>query len=192
MNEHVHNILLVGVGGQGIIRASDILSLVLMNAGYDVKKSEVHGMAQRGGCVSSHVRFGKKVYSPLTKKGGIDILLSFEKMEALRYLEYLKPDGKVIINNHEVLPPSVNLGEEDYPGDAIKIVESCFKDVKVINASEMARNAGNARMANTIVLGLLSTYLDVAPAIWEAVLRESFPEKILTGNLAAFKLGSDA
>jgi len=192
MNNEVKSILLVGVGGEGVIRASDILSAAMLKAGYDVKKSEVHGMAQRGGCVSSHVRFGKKVYSPLTKKGAIDILLSFEKMETLRYLEYLKPNGKVIINNHEVLPPSVNLGEEDYPGDALTIVRSCFTDVKVIDASEMARKAGNARMANTIVLGLLSTYLDVAPAIWEEVLRESFPEKILTGNLAAFKLGSDA
>jgi indolepyruvate ferredoxin oxidoreductase beta subunit len=191
-NDDVKSILLVGVGGEGVIRASDILSAAMLKAGYDVKKSEVHGMAQRGGCVSSHVRFGKKVFSPLTKMGDVDILLSFEKMETLRYLEYLKPDGKVIINNNEVLPPSVNLGEEDYPEDAIKIVESCFTAVKVIDASEMARNAGNARMANTIVLGLLSTYLDVAPAIWEEVLRESFPEKILSGNLAAFKLGSNA
>lgn len=192
MNNEVKSILLVGVGGEGVIRASDILSAAMLKAGYDVKKSEVHGMAQRGGCVSSHVRFGKKVYSPLTKMGDVDILLSFEKMETLRYLEYLKPEGKVIINNNEVLPPSVNLGEEDYPEDALGIVESCFADVKVIDASEMARKSGNARMANTIVLGLLSTYLDVAPEIWVEVLRESFPEKIISGNLAAFKLGSNA
>jgi indolepyruvate ferredoxin oxidoreductase beta subunit len=192
MNNEVKSILLVGVGGEGVIRASDILSAAMLKAGYDVKKSEVHGMAQRGGCVSSHVRFGKKVYSPLAKKADVDILLSFEKMETLRYLEYLKPEGRVIINNNEVLPPSVNLGEERYPEDVLKVVTSCFTDVKVIDASEMARKAGNARMANTIVLGLLSTYLDVAPAIWEEVLSESFPKKVLSGNLAAFKLGSTA
>ena len=192
MNNEVKSILLVGVGGEGVIRASDILSTAMLKAGYDVKKSEVHGMAQRGGCVSSHVRFGKKVFSPLTKKGDVDILVSFEKMETLRYLEYLKPEGKVIINNNKVLPPSVNLGEERYPEDVLDIVKSCFADVKVIDASEMARNAGNARMANTIVLGLLSTYLDVATAIWEEVLRDSFPERIVSGNIDAFKLGSNA
>ncbi len=115
MDNSVISILLVGVGGQGIIRASDILSVALMNAGYDVKKSEVHGMAQRGGCVSSHVRFGNKVYSPLSKKGDVDILMSFEKMETLRYLDYLKKDGTVIINNEEIYPPAVNLGEAPYP-----------------------------------------------------------------------------
>jgi len=192
MNNEVKSILLVGVGGEGVIRASDILSSVMLKAGYDVKKSEVHGMAQRGGCVSSHVRFGKKVFSPLTKKGDVDILVSFEKMETLRYLEYLKPEGKVIINNNEVFPPSVNLGEENYPEDSLDIVNTCFADVKVVDASEMARKAGNVRMANTIVLGLLSTYIDVAASIWEEVLGDSFQEKIISGNLAAFKLGSNA
>ena len=192
MNNEVKSILLVGVGGEGVIRASDILSSVMLKAGYDVKKSEVHGMAQRGGCVSSHVRFGKKVFSPLTKKGDVDILVSFEKMETLRYLEYLKPEGKVIINNNEVFPPSVNLGEENYPEDSLDIVNTCFADVKVVDASEMARKAGNVRMANTIVLGLLSTYIDVASSIWEEVLGDSFQEKIISGNLAAFKLGSNA
>jgi indolepyruvate ferredoxin oxidoreductase beta subunit len=192
MNNEVKSILLVGVGGEGVIRASDILSSVMLKAGYDVKKSEVHGMAQRGGCVSSHVRFGEKVFSPLTKKGDVDILVSFEKMETLRYLEYLKPEGKVIINNNEVFPPSVNLGEESYPEDSLDVVNTCFADVKVVDASEMAREAGNVRMANTIVLGLLSTYLDVEASIWEEVLGDSFPEKIVSANLAAFKLGSNA
>lgn len=192
MNSDVKNILLVGVGGEGVIRASDILSAVMMNAGYDVKKSEVHGMAQRGGCVSSHVRFGKKVYSPLSKKGDVDILVSFEKMETLRYLEYLKPEGKVIINNNEVLPPSVNLGEEKYPEDALDTVQSCFDDVRVVNASEIALEAGNVRMANTVILGTLSAYLDVDKSVWEEVLRASFPEKLISGNIAAFELGSTA
>ncbi len=191
-NSTVKSILLVGVGGEGVIRASDILSAAMLKAGYDVKKSEVHGMAQRGGCVSSHVRFGEKVFSPLAKKGDVDILVSFEKMETLRYLDYLKPDGTVIINNNEVFPPSVNLGEEQYPEDALDVVTSIFSNVKVVSASEMAMEAGNVRMANTIVLGLLSTYLDVAASIWEEVLRDSFPERIIAGNLAAFQLGSNA
>ncbi|TFG90043.1 MAG: indolepyruvate oxidoreductase subunit beta [Syntrophobacterales bacterium] len=189
MNKSVQSVLLVGVGGQGIIRASDILSAVMMKAGFDVKKSEVHGMAQRGGCVSSHVRFGAKVYSPLAKKGDIDVLVSFEKLETLRYLDYLKPDGKVIINDEEIYPPSVNLGDEPYPADAIDFIKKHFKDVKVVDATEMALRSGDRRMANTVILGVLSSYLDIEHCVWEEVLEESFPKKIVNGNKEAFKLG---
>ena len=189
MNKSVQSVLLVGVGGQGIIRASDILSAVMMKAGFDVKKSEVHGMAQRGGCVSSHVRFGPKVYSPLAKKGNVDILVSFEKLETLRYLEYLKADGKVIINDEEVYPPSVNLGDEPYPEDAVDFIKQHFTDVKVVDATEMALRSGDRRMANTVILGVLSSYLDIGSDMWEGVLAESFPSKILNGNKKAFQLG---
>lgn len=192
MSESVRSVLLVGVGGHGVIRASDILSAVMMSAGFDVKKSEVHGMAQRGGCVSSHVRFGRKVYSPLTRKGDVDVLVSFEKLETLRYLEYLKSDGKVIINNEEVYPPSVNLGEIEYPGDAIDFVKKHFKDVKVVDATAMALRSGDRRMVNTVVLGVLSSYLDIEPGVWENVLQESFPPKILRGNIEAFRSGRGA
>lgn len=189
MNKAVQSVLLVGVGGQGIIRASDILSAVMMKAGFDVKKSEVHGMAQRGGCVSSHVRFGPKVYSPLAKKGDVDVLVSFEKLETLRYLEYLKADGKVIINDEEVYPPSVNLGDEPYPDDAVDFIKQHFTDVKVVDATEMALRSGDRRMANTVILGVLSSYLDIGDDVWEEVLEESFPAKILNGNKKAFQLG---
>ncbi|MCD6486364.1 MAG: indolepyruvate oxidoreductase subunit beta [Syntrophobacterales bacterium] len=189
MNESVRSVLLVGVGGQGTIMASDILSAVMINAGFDVKKSEVHGMAQRGGSVSSHVRFGPKVYSPLAGKGDVSILVSFEKLETLRYLEYLKPDGKVIINNEEIYPPSVNLGEALYPGDAIDFIKNHFKDVKVVDATAMALRSGDKRMANTVILGVLSSCLDIEVDIWEDVLKESFPSKILEGNINAFSLG---
>ena len=189
MSEPVRSVLLVGVGGQGIIRASDILSAVMMSAGFDVKKSEVHGMAQRGGCVSSHVRFGSKVYSPLAKKGDVDVLVSFEKLETLRYLEYLKADGKVIINDEEVYPPSVNLGESLYPVDAVDFVKEHFKDVKVVDAPGMALRSGDRRMANTVILGVLSSYLDIDPGVWEDVLRKSFPPKVRVGNRDAFRLG---
>jgi indolepyruvate ferredoxin oxidoreductase beta subunit len=189
MNKSVQSVLLVGVGGQGIIRASDILSAVMMRAGFDVKKSEVHGMAQRGGCVSSHVRFGSKVYSPLAKKGEVDVLVSFEKLETLRYLDYLTADGKVIINDEEIYPPSVNLGEEPYPVDAIEFIRNHFKDVKVVDATEIALRSGDRRMANTVILGVLSSYLDIEYGVWGDVLKDSFPPKILEGNKEAFELG---
>jgi len=189
MSESVRSVLLVGVGGQGTIMASDILSAVMISAGFDAKKSEVHGMAQRGGCVSSHVRFGRKVYSPLAGKGDVDVLVSFEKLETLRYLEYLKPDGKVIINNEEIYPPSVNLGDTAYPGDAIDFVKKHFKDVKVVDATGMALRSGDKRMANTVILGVLSSYVDIEVGIWEDVLKKKFPPKILEANINAFRLG---
>jgi indolepyruvate ferredoxin oxidoreductase beta subunit len=189
MNRSVKSVLMVGVGGQGIIRASDILSAVMIEAGFDVKKSEVHGMAQRGGCVSSYVRFGEKVYSPLARKGDVDLLVSFEKLETLRYLDYLKPDGKVIVNDEEVYPPSVNLGEEAYPDDAISYIKQFFTDVTVIDATEIAFRSGDRRMANTVILGVLASHLDIDKKVWETVLEKSFPPKLLEGNKQAFARG---
>jgi len=110
-NSKVKSILFAGVGGQGILRASDILCMVMMEAGFDVKKSEVHGMAQRGGCVTSHVRYGEKVFSPLAETGSIQTLVSFEKMEALRYLKFLREDASIILNTEEIYPPAVNMGD---------------------------------------------------------------------------------
>lgn len=193
MANTTQSILLAGVGGQGILRASDILSLVLMEAGFDAKKSEVHGMAQRGGCVTSHVRYGTKVYSPIAKKKDINILVSFEKIESLRYLDYLKPDGKVIVNVVEIYPPSVNLGETQYPSDIINILKEHVKEVKVLNATEMALKAGNPRTANIVLLGALASYMtDINSECWERVLRKSFPEKVLKANLEAFELGRNS
>ncbi len=192
MNNSTHSILLAGVGGQGILRASDILSLVMIEAGYDARKSEVHGMAQRGGSVTSHVRYGKKVYSPIAKKGDVDILVSFEKLETLRYLDFLKPEGKVIINDEEIYPPSVNLGEAEYPENVVDSVKTYFNDIKLVNASEMASKAGNIRTVNTAILGVLSLYLDIGTDLWENVLRKSFPEKIFKQNLNAFNSGRNA
>jgi len=192
MDNTTHSILLAGVGGQGILRASDILSLVMIEAGYDARKSEVHGMAQRGGSVTSHVRYGKKVYSPIAKKGDVDILVSFEKLETLRYLDFLKPEGKVIINDEEIYPLSVNLGEAEYPENVVDSVKTYFKDIKVVNASEMASKAGNIRTVNTAILGVLSLYLDIGTDLWENVLRKSFPEKIFKQNLNAFNSGRNA
>jgi indolepyruvate ferredoxin oxidoreductase beta subunit len=192
MSNATKSILLAGVGGQGILRASDILSQVMIEAGYDVKKSEVHGMAQRGGCVTSHVRYGKKVYSPIAKMADVDILLSFEKLETLRYLNFMKQDGTIIINNTEIYPPSVNLGEAQYPRNIVEEVTSHFNDVRVINASDIAYQAGNMRTVNTAMLGALSVKLTIDIKIWEAVLHIAFPDKVFKENLDAFNLGRNA
>ena len=189
MMDGVKSILLAGVGGQGIIRASDVLCLVMMAAGFDVKKSEVHGMAQRGGCVTSHVRYGKKVYSPLAKKGDVAILVSFEKLETLRYLDYVEPRGTVIINTEELYPPSVNLGQAFYPERIAEIVRQRFANVRVVSAAEIAVRAGNARAANTALLGVLSSCLAIPLDIWEGVLREQFSGDAARQNLDAFHIG---
>jgi indolepyruvate ferredoxin oxidoreductase beta subunit len=160
-----------------------------MASGLDVKKSEVHGMAQRGGCVTSHVRYGQKVYSPIAKKGDVDILVSFEKLEALRYLDYLKPQATIIINEEEIYPPSVNFGDAKYPENIYDRVSLHFKTVKMINALDLARKAGNIRAVNTVLLGVLSTFLDLKSDLWEEVLQKAFPSKSLEANLKAFNLG---
>ena len=125
----------------------------------------------------------------MARDGDVDILVSFEKLETLRYLESLKTGGKVIINNEEVYPPSVNLGDDLYPSDAIDFIKKYFKDVKVVDATAMALRSGDKRMVNTVILGVLSSYLDIKTSVWENVLEESFPPKILKGNIEAFKLG---
>jgi indolepyruvate ferredoxin oxidoreductase beta subunit len=191
-SSHTKSILLAGVGGQGILRASDVLCEVMIEVGLDTKKSEVHGMAQRGGCVTSHVRYGEKVYSPIAKKSDVDILLSFEKLESLRYLDFIKPDGTIIINDIEIYPPSVNSGDASYPQNIIDLVRNTFEKVKLINARDIAVQAGNVRTENIALLGVLSQYLSIDMAVWEKVLRASFPEKVVESNLNAFRLGRAA
>jgi len=192
MKKKVRNILLAGVGGQGILRASDICCEVMMEAGYDAKKSEVHGMAQRGGCVTSHVCFGDKVYSPLAKKGDVEILVAFEKLETLRYLDFLTPDGIVIINEEQLNPPVVNLGDALYPDQILEKVKKLFKTVHYVHASELAAKAGNPRAANTVVLGALASHLSFEDALWEKALKASFPPKLVEANIRAFHLGKKA
>ncbi len=189
MNNSGKSILLAGVGGQGIIRASDIMSSVIMEAGYDVKKSEVHGMAQRGGCVSSHIRYSDKVFSPLSMKGGVDLLISFEKLETLRYLDYLAPEGIIIINDEEIYPPSVNMGEGEYPSNVTETINEYFTDVTVVSASSLAEKAGDKRMTNTVMLGALSVHLPFDPNIWEEVLKRTFSGKMSEMNISAFGMG---
>jgi indolepyruvate ferredoxin oxidoreductase beta subunit len=188
----VKSILLAGVGGQGILRASDIMCMAMMEAGLDVRKSEVHGMAQRGGCVTSHVRYGSKVYSPLAKSGSVDIIVSFEKMETVRYLDYLTKDAVVIVNSEEIYPPAVNLGDAVYPVDIIPHLREKHSTLKEVNAVDLALKAGNVKAANVVLLGLTSIFLEIKEAIWEEVIKKSFPEKLVKINLAAFQMGRTA
>ena len=188
----VKNILFAGVGGQGILRASDIICEVIMEAGFDVKKSEVHGMAQRGGCVTSHVRYGKKVYSPLAEPGSIQTLVSFEKMESLRYLSFLRKDAAIVVNTEEVYPPAVNMGESPYPDDAVEFLQNNYKTVISFDASKLAQKAGNIKTANVILLGALSNHMNIDKSIWERVIKKSFPEKLIKVNLEAFQMGIPA
>ena len=187
----VKSVLLAGVGGQGVLRASDIMCMAIMEAGLDVKKSEVHGMAQRGGCVTSHVRYGRKVYSPLAKPGSIDILVAFEKMESLRYLNYLTADAALIVNSEEIYPPAVNFGDAQYPDDAVSFLKDKFKSVKEIDATALAMKAGNIKAANVVLLGAISNLMDVPISTWENVIKKSFPEKLVKVNLTAFQMGRD-
>jgi indolepyruvate ferredoxin oxidoreductase beta subunit len=188
----VKSILLAGVGGQGILRASDIMCMALMEAGFDVKKSEVHGMAQRGGCVTSHVRYGKKVYSPLAKLESIDILISFETMETLRYLNYLSKDASLIVNSEKIYPPAVNMGNFPYPIDTIMYLQKRYKNVKEIDAVQLAQKAGSIKAANVVLLGAVSSLISINSTIWKSVIRKSFPEKLINLNLNAFQMGINA
>ncbi len=187
--DKIYNVLIVGVGGQGIILASDVLGRVAARHGYDVKKNEIHGMAQRGGSVSSHVRFGKKVSSPIIKLGEADVLLSFEQIETLRYFQFLSKDGQVILNDQKILPPAVFTGQQEYPAGIIeKIKEKAPKSV-IVNGVEVAQKVGNAKAVNVILLGVLSKYLDIPVNTYEEVLRESLKPKLVDLNLRAFNEG---
>ncbi|MGC8604872.1 MAG: indolepyruvate oxidoreductase subunit beta [Desulfomonilaceae bacterium] len=187
--DRVYNVLIVGVGGQGIILASDVLGRVAAKHGYDVKKNEIHGMAQRGGSVSSHVRFGKVVNSPIIKMGEADVLLSFEQIETVRYFPFLSENGQVIVNDQKILPPAVFTGQQEYPSNVLdKIKEKAPKTV-IIDGPTVARNIGNPKVLNVVFLGILSKFLDIPAEIYEQTLRESLKPKLLDVNLRAFNEG---
>lgn len=185
----VTNILMVGVGGQGTLLASEILSEVLMQAGYDVKKAEVHGMAQRGGSVVSHVRFGEKVYSPIIPEGEVDVLFGFELLETYRYLPLVKKSGTVVVNNLRIAPPSVALGVNAYPDDIHKKMKDCIDAIHVVDGLQLAEQAGNAKTVNTVLLGVISNTLEPSHAQWIDAIKSLVPERFLAVNLKAFELG---
>ena len=193
-NEGTVNIFLSGVGGQGTILASNILGQVLLDAGYEVKKAEVHGMAQRGGDVTTHFRYGKKVYSPLIREGDADYLVSFELLEALRYINWVKPGGKVILNNHTILPPSVNLGKMTYPSDVEETFKRHFREnVWIVNGREIAKKLGNIQVANVVLIGALSNFFpDLNADRWIDVIKGILPPKLHDINVQAFCEGQRA
>lgn len=189
--EKVKNILLVGVGGQGTILASKILSTALVDAGYDVKMSEVHGMAQRGGSVTTQVRYGERVESPIIGKGDADILVSFELMETLRWMDYLKKDGKVVVNDYKMPSVPILTGEADYPQGIKEEIESTV-DSTIINAFGLARELGNPKAQNVILLGALVKSMKLEGLDWETAIRESVKDKFVELNLKALKRGMDS
>ncbi|HBA88905.1 MAG TPA: indolepyruvate oxidoreductase subunit beta [Geobacter sp.] len=189
MSDKITNILLVGVGGQGILLAAEILSETFMLAGFDVKKSEIHGMSQRGGSVVSHVRYGKQVFSPMVPEGEGDILFGFELMESYRYLSLLRPGGTVVVNDLCIAPPAVLNGQEKYPeGLAAKITQR-FPDSLLVDGQKLAVEAGNARAANTVLLGAVSKRLDIEEKYWLQAIEKMVPKKALDVNFKAFALG---
>lgn len=185
------NVLFVGVGGQGIILASKILSSSLLDAGYDVKMSEVHGMAQRGGNVVTQVRYGDEVFSPIVGKGQADVILCFEKVEALRWLDYLKDGGKLIVNDYEIPSSTVLSGIEEYPKDIFESIKAVVNDVTIINAAQEATDIGNIRAQNIILLGSMVQALGLEGISFEKALKENIKEKFLDLNLKAFEKGKE-
>jgi len=192
MENKVTDILLVGVGGQGIILASEIMADVFMEAGYDAKKSEVHGMAQRGGSVSTHVRFGAKVFSPLIKEGEADIFIAFEELEALRYFSYLSPHPTILLNEQRLNPPSVSLGRDLYPEKISEILSRRAGYFKSIPGRKLALQVGDFRTANIVLLGALSSILSLPEKIWQDNILRRVPPHAGEINLKAFELGRSA
>ena len=183
------NVLLVGVGGQGILLASEVISQAAMNQGFDVKKSEIHGMAQRGGVVSSHVRYAKRIYSPLIRKGTADVLVSFEKAEGYRWIEYLKPGGEIVTNTTEIVPPVLNVLGKTYPHDVLDKMREQGLDVLAVDAASVAEKLGNLRAMNVVLLGVISDKLEFSVETWLDALKMRVPKKHLELNLKAFDEG---
>ena len=183
------SIMLVGVGGQGTILASKLLTIGLMEAGYDVKMSEIHGMSQRGGSVSSQVRYSEEnVYSPVIEIGAADMIVSFEKMEALRYLRYLKPEGKIVVNNFRLNSVSTLVGKFEYKEEEID-AELKRLNATVIDAAKKAEELGNAKVMNVILLGSLVKSMNLEHIDWEDIIRKNVKEKFVELNIKAFKEG---
>ena len=182
------NIMIVGVGGQGTLLASKMLGYVLLKQGYDVKVSEVHGMSQRGGSVVTYVRYGEKVYSPVIDKGEADVIISFEQLEAARWVEFLKKDGVIITNTQKMEPMPVITGAAEYPEGIIEQLQQKHK-VYTVNATEEAKKIGNARVFNLVVLGVAAQHMDFTKEQWYEVIENTVPPKTIAVNKQAFDVG---
>ncbi len=183
------NILLAGVGGQGILLASEVLGDALLRGGYDVKKSEVHGMAQRGGAVTTHLRFGPKVYSPLIEPGTAHVLIAFEKLEALRFLHYLKPDGTAVVNTQEIPPAPVSSGQERYPERIEERLRAASPHVHLIDALAAALALQEVRAVNMVMAGAASPFLPLPDAAYADALKSRLPARLVDVNVRAFGAG---
>ena len=182
------NIMIVGVGGQGTLLASRILGNLLTSRGYDVKVSEVHGMSQRGGSVVTYVKYGDKIYSPIIDKGEADIILAFERLEALRALPYLKEGGVMIVNDRAVDPMPVITGAAEYPEGILEELEKHAK-LTSLDALALAEGVGSGKAVNVVLIGVLAKNTDIPKEEWEKTIRETVPPKFLEINLAAFEKG---
>lgn len=185
------SILLVGVGGQGTILASKILTLGLMEAGYDVKMSEIHGMSQRGGGVSSQIRYGEKVDSPVIDKGSAELLIAFEKMEALRWSEYVKADGTIVVNDCEIPSMSVATGQEEYDANVIETLKT-IAETQVVDATKLATELGNVKATNVILLGTMIKSMNLEHINWEQIIRDNVKPAFVELNLKALQVGMEA
>ena len=183
------NVFLAGVGGQGTLLASEVLCEAFLLAGYDVKKSEVHGMAQRGGAVTTHLRFGPKVFSPLIEPGGADLLIAFEKLEALRFAHFLRPGGAMVVNAQEIYPPSVATGQERYPEDVAVRLRAVTDRLHFVDALAAALLLREVRAVNMVMVGAASHYLPLSEGTYEDAMKARMPERIVAVNVAAFRAG---
>ena len=186
------SMMIVGVGGQGTLLASKLLGRLLLDKGYDVKVSEVHGMSQRGGSVVTYVRWGGKVYSPVVDKGQADIILSFELLEAARWMEYLKPGGRMITNTQRINPMPVVTGAAEYPQNLEQSIRDAGVSLDALDALSLAEQAGSSKAVNIVLLGRLSQWFDFTEAEWLAAVEQSVPPKFLELNKKAFALGRGA
>ncbi|HHT97176.1 MAG TPA: indolepyruvate oxidoreductase subunit beta [Clostridiales bacterium] len=182
------NIMIVGVGGQGTLLTSRILGGLALKAGYDVKLSEVHGMAQRGGSVVTFVRYGEKVYEPIVEEGQADVLIAFERLEALRYKHFLKKEGVLVVNDFRINPMSVVIGASKYPENIIEDLENDNK-VYSVDATEESKKLGNLRVFNIVVLGVAAQFMDFTKDDWLEVIKDTVPPKTIAINQAAFEVG---
>ena len=183
------SIMIVGVGGQGSLLASRIIGNVLLSQGYDVKVSEVHGMSQRGGSVVTYVKYGDKVYSPVIEKGEADIIVSFELLEAARWVSYLKKNGHLITSTQTLDPMPVITGNAEYPADIAEKIEALGIDIIAADALSLAEKAGNAKASNVVLMGVIASKMSFDENVWKDAIRTCVPEKFLELNLKAFDLG---
>lgn len=189
MNKQTRGVVLCGVGGQGVILLSDIFTEALMEMGYDVKKTEQHGMSQRNGPVNAQIKFGERVYAPVVSRGTADLILTFEKAEALRWIDSLKKGGSLIVNDYEIAPVSVQLGDEEYPGNISEVLKEKIPGTIVVNAVQIGQACGTIKAQSMVLLGVMVKRLELTDYDWDTKIREKVPAKFIDANVKAFHEG---